>query len=158
MKELMPWFSARAQGCLDSVWYAAREEGKSVLKITWDQAGGFPAHVWGYVQWTVRPFTQGQGCDGTIDESVHLIGLRLCEQLGLDYAGLNDEAYPEEAPFEFSPEDQREAERETEIPPLSIEALRLLLEDLTEINNHSLRALLEKRLIEIGTLPAPVAT
>jgi hypothetical protein len=36
MKEVMPWFSARAQGCPDDVWFAAREEGKSVLKITWD--------------------------------------------------------------------------------------------------------------------------
>jgi hypothetical protein len=128
-----------------------------VLKITWDETGGYPAHAWGYVQWSVRPFTQGQGCDGTIDENVHLIGLRLCAQLGLDYAALHDEAYPK-TPFEYSPEDQREAERETEIPPLSAEALQLLLEDLTDINNHSLRAVLEERLIEIGTLPAPVTT
>lgn len=73
----------------------AIREGKQILHIVWDKAGGYPEHAWGFQQWSVRPFVLGYGCDGTTDGNIHYIALQLCEQLGLDYIELYEQAYVE---------------------------------------------------------------
>ncbi|MCI0558937.1 MAG: hypothetical protein MN733_10610 [Nitrososphaera sp.] len=132
----------------------AKAKNKQIKKIVWDKEGGYPEHAWGYVQWTIRPYEQRDGCDGTVDDNVHLIALRLCEALGLDYPMLYEKAY-EWREEKFSQSwlrnyDWAPAERETIVPELSEQALRNLLYDLTEINNHSLVEVLEEEFTKLG--------
>ena len=130
----------------------ARASNRKVLRIVWDKEGGYPEHAWNYVQWSVRPFRQMDGCDGTIDDPVHLIGYRLCSQLGLDYAALMDEAYAwrdkddnGDWVRETTEEQWQAIERNTVVPKLSAQSLSRLLYDLTDINYHSLVALLHDK-------------
>ena len=135
--------------------FATHLLGGYVKKIIWDEAGGFPEHSWGYVQFSPRPFRQGYGCDGTTDENVHLIAATLCQKLGLDYARLYRDAYPDDA---GNAEDwitallQDESLRaETLIPnEAGLDEWVLLLSDLSEINNHSLVGVLTSRLTSLG--------
>lgn len=127
----------------------AIEQGKQLLKIVWDEADGYPEHAWDYVQWSIRPYEQWYGCDGTTDANIHLIAQRVCEALGLDYPALYEQAYTKEngydcpcwlRGFDFTP-----YETETVVPPLppSDEVLCGILHDLHDVNNHSLANLLE---------------
>jgi hypothetical protein len=126
-------------------------DGKKLLRVVWDEAGGYPEHAWGYTQWSLRPYEQWYGCDGTTDANIHLIGWRMCDALGLDYPALYEQAYDDEAPcwlrgFDFAP-----YEAETIIPPAPIdEVLRGMIHDLHEINNHSLANLLFDTLARLG--------
>lgn len=133
-------------------------ENKALLKIVWDEASGYPEHAWGYVQWSVRPYVQWYGCDGTTDSNIHLIAYRLCTQLGLDYAALYEQAYnrPCDAPPGKSwlrlmgEENWAAIEAETVMPELSKLALCGVLDDLHEVNNHSFAYVLEKEFIRLG--------
>ena len=132
----------------------AQETGRQIKQIVWDEAGGYPEHAWGYIQWSVRPYEQRQGCDGTIDLNVHLIGLQLCEELGLDYQALYNQAYEwrgeEEDKTWVSEIDWDVIEAETIMPDFSEQALRNLLYDLTEINNHDFVDTLEAEFTRLG--------
>lgn len=146
--------STKAQEAPDHIRERAKEQGKKVLKIIWDKEGGYPEHAWGYVQWSIRPYEQRYGCDGTTDANIHLIALRLCEALKLDYPSLYEKAYAwqGEKPgqswlrsFNWIP-----IEIETIIPELSEQALRNLLYDLGEINNRSVVEVLEIEFTKLG--------
>ena len=132
----------------------AQSEGKQIKQIVWDKEGGYPEHSWGYIQWSIRPYEQGQGCDGTVDLNVHLIGLRLCEELGLDYQALYEKAYEwEDIPRDstwIKEYDWDLVEVETIVPELSEKALRGLLFDLGEINNSSFIDILEEEFTKLG--------
>ena len=132
----------------------ALAEGKSIKQIAWDAEGGYPEHAWGYVQWSLRPYEQRQGCDGTVDLNVHLIGIRLCEGLGLNYKALYEKAYEWEGDdlntSWITDENWAEIEAETIVPDLSQKALKNLLYDLGEINNSSLIDVLEKEFTQLG--------
>lgn len=146
MKEILSLNDKRAKRAPQDVRVEAEQTGKDVLHIVWDEADGYPKHAWGYEQWSVRPFTQMQGCDGTIDGSVHYLGIQLCQAIGLDYAAIYDQAYPNEVrPGETGAGDWlrrldwRETARQTIIPRVSKLAFERLLDDLGDINNHQLR-------------------
>lgn len=126
--------------------------GGYVKKIVWDKEGGYPEHAWGYVQWTVRPFVQGYGCDGTTDGNVHLVALTLCAMLDIDYRRCYREAYAEteDAWIEALRGDLAlVAETLLPIEP-SLDAITLMLSDLSQINNHSLVTVLAEALLARG--------
>lgn len=153
MDEIMTIQQAKEQGCDSYVLQKAQDKGKYIVKITWDKQGGYPEHSWGYVQWTVRPFMQTQGCDGTIDMNVHCIGIKFCQFLGLDYFKLYDNAYSwrdgdnadwlREYDLDFT-------ESQTIIPPMSAQSLKCLLYDLNDINHRSLVAVLHDEFTKLG--------
>jgi len=146
--------SPEVQNAPSDVVEYARRTGKQILHIVWDQEGGYPEHGWGYEQWSARPYEQRQGCDGTVDMNVHLIGLRLCTELGLDYEALYKKAYEwQEPPVEtdwIRTVDWDEIAEETFIPELSEQALKNLLYDLGEINNSSFVGVLEDEFTRLG--------
>jgi len=160
MREFFDLNDPEAQKAPQHVLKKAGAERKRLLKITWDEADGYPEHAWGYVQWSPRPFTQLQGCDGTTDENVHLIAKIFCSQLGLDYPALWEQAYAWRDPQEPSPGDWLRGDlndepwasirTETVIPELSEQALRNLLHDLNDINNRSIRTVLEEQFERLG--------
>lgn len=133
----------------------AKATGKCLLKIIWDGADGYPEHAWGYVQWSVRPYTQWYGCDGTTDANIHFIAKTLCGRLGLVYADLYEQAYsrPQDEPLGQSwvrRFDWNGTEAETVVPELSEITLCGVLHDLEEINNHSLVNLLSNVFTDFG--------
>ncbi len=134
--------SREAQAAPERLRLLAQEKGRQIKQIVWDEAGGYPDFSWGYIQWSLRPYEQRQGCDGTVDLNVHLIGLRLCEELGLDYQALYEQAYRgdrEEWDASWITDlEWDEVQAETIVPELSEQALRYFLFDLSEINNHAL--------------------
>lgn len=114
-----------------------------IKKIVWDEAGGYPEHAWGFVQYTVRPYHPGYGCDGTTDLNIHLIAEILAERAGLNYSQVYRSAYPDQ------PQHHREwliairsnskLKTETLIPRTQrLNDWILALGDLYEINNRSL--------------------
>lgn len=149
MKCLLDPFSPDAQKAPERILSRARAEGKKILQIFWDEKEGYPEHAWGYTQWSIRPYEQWYGCDGTTDSNIHLIALRLCEALDLDYPALYEEAYGKEEAW-LENYDWRAAEKETIIPELSEQALRGLLYDLGEINNRSLLNVLGQEFTYLG--------
>jgi len=136
----------------------ALTENKQLLKIVWDRTEGYPEHAWGYVQWSVRPYVQWYGCDGTTDANIHLIAFRLCEKLGLDYAALYERAYARWDHVEpgqswvrsMTEGDWAAVEAETVVPEFSGLALCGTLNDLHEINNHTFADLLEEEFAKLG--------
>lgn len=154
MEELLSPLSKKAQRAPDYIKTRAISNGKKILHIVWDKADGYPEHAWGFEQWSVRPFEQGNGCDGTTDGNIHLIARHLCAKLGLDYKALYTEVYQDHDGINFSADwidalDRYEVE--TIIPnEVSTQTLKLLLDDLGEINNHSMVATLEDKFTELG--------
>ena len=117
-----------------------------IMKIVWDDAGGYPQHAWGFIQYTVRPYIQGYGCDGTTDLNIHLIAATLCKRLGIDYTKAYTKAYPEDQYCEWVDEMMSDADlkAQTVIPDgVGEEVLMLALSDLYQINNRSLVGVLE---------------
>ncbi len=132
----------------------ARRRGKQILRIVWDEDGGYPEKSWGYEQWSTRPYEQRQGCDGTVDMNVHLIGLRFCEELGLNYQMLYQKAYEQDDPLVetewIETVDWEAIEAQTIVPELSEKTLKNLLYDLAEINNHSFVDVLQEEFTNLG--------
>ena len=153
-ERLLDVHSREAQAAPEVIRARAKAENKKIKMIVWDQEGGYPQHAWGYIQWSIRPFEQRDGCDGTTDPNIHLIALRLCEAIGLDYPALYENAYEwqGEKPgqswlrhYDWAP-----IEAETMVPEVSEQTLRNLLYDLGEINNHSVVAVLEEEFSRLG--------
>jgi len=153
-ERLLSPYSREAEAAPERIRARAKAENKKMKQIVWDEAGGYPQHAWGYVQWSIRPYEQGYGCDGTTSANIHLIALRFCEALGLDYPALYEKAYEwqGEKPgqswlrhYDWAP-----IEEETIVPEVSEQALRDLLDDLGEINNHSVVAVLEEEFTRLG--------
>lgn len=144
MRYILDPSSPEAQKAPGRVLSRAKAEGKKVLRVVWDEKEGYPEHAWGYTQWSIRPYEQRYGCDGTTDSNIHLIALRLCEALNLDYSALYEKAYGKEENW-LEDYDWQAVEKETIVPELSEQALRGLLYDLGEINNRSLLNVLKQQ-------------
>jgi|SRR5215831_12831187 len=91
------------------------------------------------------------------DDQTHLTGLRFCRQLGLDYAVLYEQAYahlkdedPEGSSGDWLREFETEVPADTVVPALTNESVRAFLDDLTDINNHSLREVMEREFARLG--------
>jgi hypothetical protein len=161
MRQLLTLAYAQKLGCPAHVVEQALKQtdkpftARCILHLEWDEADGYPRHAWGYQQWSVRPFIQGQGCDGTIDENVHLIGLAFCEQLGLDYAALYEEAYAEDREAGCGDwlrdyDERGRITNETIVPEISEHTVRMYLNDLQDINNRSLIEVMEREFHRLG--------
>lgn len=157
MKIIIPINDPQAKNAPPAVLSKAERHGKDILKVVWDREDGYPPYSWGYVEWSVRPYTQRQGCDGTIDGNVHLIALRFCQALGLNYADIHTEAYAWQEQGdqgqwirEWSPTDIADLEKETVIPDLDEQSLKSLLYDLNDINNRSVIEVLEREFSRLG--------
>lgn len=154
MEILLTPQEAKRQGCDKATLKRAQSAGKRILKIVWDKEDGYPQHSWGFVQWSIRPYEQRYGCDGTTDGNIHLIALRLCEALGLDYPALYEKAYAARGTKPgrswIRTFDWPRVEEETIIPKLSEQSLRHCLHDLGEINNRSILAVLEDEFTNLG--------
>lgn len=125
-----------------------KNPGSFIQKIVWDQEGGYPELAWGYVQYTVRPYRQGYGCDGTTDQNIHLIAATLAKRSGLDYLQIYRTAYTDNT-GDWIPELflDRKLLQETVIPEgCNLRTWVLALRDLYEINNRSLVQKLEEQL------------
>ena len=135
---------------------AGRGEGETrILHIVWDEEEGYTRDAWGFEQWSVRPYRVGQGCDGTIEESMHFVALHLLAKIGIDYRANYHEAYPEESLDGWPRPDQLGwLAEETDFPPLDVESLELLLHDLYDTNHRTLEDLLRTRLETLGWHPA----
>ena len=120
--------------------------------FVWDEADGYPEHVWGYTQCSVRPYFQGMGCDGTTDGNILLIAREYCERIRIDFVQAYNRAYAERDGFsERSEFDYLEDYRsETCIPDEIDEAL--VLDDLNDINFRSMVSELEEEFERIGRL------
>ena len=96
-----------------------------------------PAEVgWNGKYWWGMP----RSCEGAVLAAV----ARLCELRGLDFMALQREAYPDEEPYTPTQQDRGELAR-----PVTVFDAYRILEDLTDINYHSLRAVLEEHLAHV---------
>ena len=103
----------------------------------WHFLPGPPAEVgWNGKYWWGMPRTS----EGAVLAAV----ASLCEARGLDFMRLQREAYPQEQPYAPTEEDRGDLAREVMV----FDAYRLL-EDLTDINYHRLRAVLEEHLAQL---------
>jgi hypothetical protein len=136
---------------------AVRIPGGHLKKIVWTVDDGYPPHAAGYVQWTVRPFYQGYGCDGTTDGCVHFIASTICEHLGIDYAAAYAEAYEDTSLPEAKAMVQAIISEQTRLDeiilpsmPPTRQAVSLMLSDLYAVNNRSLCEVLVEKLSRVG--------
>jgi hypothetical protein len=157
MRQLFDPLDARVTDAPTHVRQDALRHRRQILKITWDAADGYPEHAWGYIQWSVRPFTVGMRCNGTTDDNVHYIAMRLCRRLGLDYPALYARAYAWQRDCanadwlrRVTAEEWGRIARETVMPHLAPNALRALLFSLYEINNRSVVEVLESEFTRLG--------
>lgn len=132
-------------------------DGGYILKILWDKEDGYPEQSWGYVQYTVRPYRQGYGCDGTTDRNIHLIAITICRRVGIDYLKAIEEAYPDEndrGHWMRALVDDQKLASETVIPAFidgdNSDVLALMLSDIYQINWGSLVSVLEEKLTKKG--------
>jgi len=90
---------------------------------------------------SLRPYIQGDGCDGTTDLNIHAIANRLASKHGLDYGSLLVQAYPDDATdpdhFSWLKDDVDDVVMAEPIIPEQIDP-DLALRDLEEINNYTL--------------------
>lgn len=107
---------------------------------------------------TTRPYVVGFGCDGSFDANIHYVVQRMVEKIGWDYAKLYEAAYPDERGKSWIHGDLGELPdealkskkvRETTLVPQNV-TIQEILEELTEINNHSLRDKIEERFEKAG--------
>ena len=149
MEKLISPNSRIAQQAPRYVRQRAKQQGKQILHIIWDRDGGYPAHAWGYEQWSIRPYELGYGCDGTTDGCIHCLAMKICETIGLNYVKLYNQAYPDE---ELSEQGWWEPYISQVVMPKTVNqtVLCLLLHDLEEINNRSVLAVLQDKFEELG--------
>lgn len=89
---------------------------------------------------TIRPYAPGMGCDGTTTGNVHLIAQTLVERLGGNYQDIQSLVYPNEKPIPRSV--LKRFRGGTYIPNHIVP--EIVVEDLHEINYHSLAEYLRK--------------
>lgn len=125
-------------------------DGAIVKKIIWDEQGGFPEYAWGFVQYTLRPYKQGYGCDGTTDKNIHRIAMVMCEREGWSYTDLHLKTYGEPMDGVWLEEILSETVgKETVIPEEnSAETWAMALNDLYQINKRDLEETLEAMVLE----------
>lgn len=164
MRELFDPGDPRVAGVHKEYLDLARATNRQILKITWDaEEGWYHEHAWGFTQYSVRPYRQWYGCDGTTDDCIHFIARDVCKRLDLDYADLYEQAYnrecdarPGESWLRFwSEEAQARTAKETILPGTITDLVLCgVLNDLTEINNRSLVTVLGGRFTRLGFVVA----
>lgn len=127
------------------------KKGDWVKKIIWDKDGGHPEHALGFVQYSLRPYRQGYGCDGTTDKNIHLIASVMTQREDWDYVDLYQKAYGDRddvswvADWVNDLQHNPSLQNETRIPTAnSTKTWAMTLNDLYQINNRSLEAVLEE--------------
>jgi hypothetical protein len=108
------------------------------VKIIWTDK----THSPGFIQWTIRPYVQGMGCDGTSDGPIHLIAKTYVARKGGDYRALYKQAYEKETGLWINSL-EKEHGAET-IVPKEIDP-SIMLSDLYDINNRSLVTVLSDK-------------
>jgi hypothetical protein len=108
------------------------------LKIVWKKSTPSP----GFIQWTIRPYVQSMGCDGTTDGPIHLIAKTFVQRQGENYEALYKKAYPSGSNG-WLRDLERNYTAETIIPQ-NIDP-KLMLSDLYDINNRSLVEVLSEK-------------
>lgn len=105
-----------------------------------------------YWSTSLRPYVQGYGCDGTTDMNIHTIANILAEKYGLDYRSLLVQSYPDQFSLsnDFSWLNDDVVMAETTIPE-EIDP-DLVLQDLGQINNHTLVINLGVELYKLGII------
>lgn len=92
-----------------------------------------------------RPYKLGQSCDGSIDQAVHALFYRYCNQAGISAEALYKKAYPDEKPPNYENVIKAAEWEGVEFPEKwGTKEFEGLIESLTEINNHSLVNVLDK--------------
>ena len=103
-----------------------------------------------------RPYRLGGACDGSIDAPVMALFLDFCARHGLDAAVLYARAYPDDRPLEQGASADFARWQGVLIPyAWTAACFAGLLESLTEINNHTLRGVLDEA-AEGATFPSGV--
>jgi hypothetical protein len=152
---------ARKRWIDECVRRARRLPGGFVRVEVCDAAGGYPEHLWGFTQYSPRPYIQGYGCDGTTDRNVHLIAAVLCNYVGVDYVGAMSwsitsarrAGVPDAVRMVVTDVGLR---AETLLPQApTVESLMLCLSDLYQINCKPLVGELERRFSRAGFVVAP---
>lgn len=131
-------------------------KGAWIKKIVWDEEGGYPKHSWGFIQYTLRPYRQGYGCDGTTDNNIHLIASTMAQREGWNYEAIYREAYGDESDhawlhdwLEHIQKPNGTTRKETLLPVQNAaKNWALALNDLYQINNRSLEAVLEELVLD----------
>ena len=126
---------------------------RKIIRIVWDESH-IPEHAKGFVQWSIRPYRVTDTCDGTRDGVCFLMGLRLCERLGLNISQLFDKAYPKEAGY-FADKDNLAylalLKDEVEMPKqINSVVLRQFLYSLRSMNHRSFADVLEAAFSDLG--------
>lgn len=125
-----------------------------IKKIVWDNEGGYPECSWGCIEYTLRPYKQGFGCDGTTDNNIHLIASIMAEREGWNYAELysqvNKISVEEIENWLKDIQDKSGVTRKETLMPVYNTAKKwaLALNDLYQINARSLETALEDLVLE----------
>ncbi|WP_347990249.1 hypothetical protein [Methylomonas sp. AM2-LC] len=123
-----------------------------IKKILWDDAKRYPECSLGVIQYSVRPYVQGFGCDGTTDANIHLIGIHIFSKLGLDYLSAYSQAYNSEhdnIDWLIEIASDKNLKLETVLPnEIGPNEIGLLLHDLYQINCRSFVEVIENILKE----------
>lgn len=106
-----------------------------IKKIVWKK----PKHAAGYIQYSLRPYTQGYGCDGTTTSNILYITQCFLKKKNIDILKILNEAYPDEK-FNLNFR-LNTIESETFIPN-TIDST-LIIEDLHSINYHTFAVLVD---------------
>ncbi len=118
----------------------ARESGRNVIKIVWDE-DDIPEHCKGYIQWSVRPYRVTDLCDGTRDGVCHLVTNNVCKQLGIDMLTVYNRAYENRPEHDtFTNEYIAGLDffmSEIEMPDISDSSLKALCRSLYDMNFRS---------------------
>jgi hypothetical protein len=131
------------------------------MQILWDEAEGFSPgdHGYGNTQYTIRPYVQGKGCDGTTDDNILLQAKVLCQRVGLQFEKL---WYQAEKELDRQDVDRKTVKtwgtsldkvlQETIIPDQEVFDIPLLLHDLEDLNRRALARVLEEALKAKGLI------
>ena len=133
------------------------EQGKALQNpwiklITYEYTNTITGKIRQHWSTSLRPYSQGYGCDGTTDLNIHALADRLAEQQGLDYPALIVRAYPGDFSLvdDFQWLHDEDVLVETVIPK-DVDA-DLVLRDLQDINNHTLAMEFGIELYNIGVI------
>lgn len=111
-----------------------------IKKIIWKK----PEFSKGYVQYSIRPYVLGYGCNGTTDDNIHLLAWIYFFRRDINYIELYQRAYEERGNADWIKVLLRdELLRKETVIPKNIN-FKLLINDLNDINNHGLANYLEE--------------
>lgn len=131
--------------CPEHVIQDALDSDRKVIKIEW--AGKeYPKHLRGFIQWSTRPYTVTDTCDGTRDCNAQLVLHHFCQQTDLSITQVFSEAYPNEQRLtDHDIEHLFQYAEHTIIPECNNQNKALLLKSLYSMNFRSLVTVLEEK-------------